>query len=229
VAHARFPESGSHLERYSATLPAVEINSSFHRPHRPATYARWAASVPTEFRFSVKIPRSITHEGMLADAEAKLDSFLAEAGALGDKLGCVLMQLPPSLGFDRDVAARFLAALRERHDGDAVLEPRHASWSAPGCEKLLQKFRIGRVAADPPRIPRGGEPRGWSGVAYYRLHGMPRVYFSAYDDAYLDRLASDLAARADGTTRPWCIFDNTGMGAAAVNALGLLDRLERER
>jgi aspartate/methionine/tyrosine aminotransferase len=59
----------------------VEINSSFYRPHRPSTYERWAASVPASFRFSVKVPRSITHERRLADADALLDAFLAEHAA----------------------------------------------------------------------------------------------------------------------------------------------------
>ena len=225
AAHQKFPQEGSHLQRYAARLTAVEINSSFYRPHRPATYARWAASVPDTFRFSVKVPRTITHEGMLADPEMKLDTFLSQASALGEKLGCLLVQLPPSLAFDQNVAARFFAALRQRHAGAAVLEPRHSSWAAPECDALLETFRIGGVAADPPRIPLGSEPRGWRGVTYYRLHGTPRVYFSAYSDDYLDALAASLAVRGDDSAARWCIFDNTGLGAAPINASGLLDRL----
>jgi uncharacterized protein YecE (DUF72 family) len=67
---AHFPEAGSHLERYSRALNAAEINSSFHRPHRRSTYERWAASVPAEFRFSVKLPKTITHERRLVGCEA---------------------------------------------------------------------------------------------------------------------------------------------------------------
>ena len=96
-----FPSEGSHLERYAARFPVLEINSSFHRPHQPATYARWADSVPAGFRFAVKLPRTITHDQRLAGVEELLRKFAAEAGALGDKLGCVLMQLPPSMQFDR--------------------------------------------------------------------------------------------------------------------------------
>jgi hypothetical protein len=73
---ARFAAAGTHLERYAAGLPSVEINSSFYRPHLPATYARWAASVPPTFQFSVKVPRSITHERRLKDIEALLEAFL---------------------------------------------------------------------------------------------------------------------------------------------------------
>ena len=80
AAHAHFPPQGSHLERYAAVLSAVEINSSFYRPHRPETYARWRASVPPAFRFSVKEPRRITNELRLRDADEPLARLLGEAG-----------------------------------------------------------------------------------------------------------------------------------------------------
>ncbi|MGZ8413013.1 MAG: DUF72 domain-containing protein, partial [Gemmatirosa sp.] len=86
-----FPGEGTHLERYAARFPAVEINSSFYRPHRPATYARWAASVPADFRFAVKVPRTITHERRLRDVDDLLDAFLGEARGLGASLGCLLV------------------------------------------------------------------------------------------------------------------------------------------
>ena len=221
----RFPQHGSHLQRYAAGLPAVEINSSFYRPHRPATYARWAASVPPAFRFSVKIPKAITHEDRLVGPEHKLDAFLHQANALSNKLGCLLIQLPPSLVFDADTARRFFSAVRERYAGAAVLEPRHVSWAATQCEELLQRFRIARVAADPPRLPDGSAPHGWRGLAYYRLHGSPQVYFSSYSDACLDALSVSIAAVARAGTPVWCIFDNTGLGAATCNAIELFDRL----
>src|SRR3712207_233027 len=75
---APFPATGSHLERYARTLNAVEINLSFYRPHRTATYERWAALVPEEFRFGVKIPKAITHERRLKNAGDLLDRFLLE-------------------------------------------------------------------------------------------------------------------------------------------------------
>src|SRR5690349_20087775 len=104
-----FPAAGSHLERYAARFAAVEINSSFYRPHRPGTYARWAATVPEGFRFAVKMPREITHRRRLVGAVELLDRFLDEARALGDKLGPLLVQLPPKLTFAGDVARAFFA------------------------------------------------------------------------------------------------------------------------
>lgn len=219
----RFPGGGSHLERYARVLSAVEIDSSFYRPHRPATYARWAASVPADFRFAVKLPRAVTHESRLADPSL-LGDFLSQVSGLGPRLGPLLAQLPPSLAFDPGRAEAFLRALRDRFTGDVVWEPRHPSWFAPAAERLLAELRVARVAADPARVPAAGRPGGWSGLAYYRLHGSPRVYYSGYDDAFLDRIAAELARRA-GAGPVWCIFDNTAAGEAPGNALALLHRL----
>src|SRR5437660_1428160 len=83
----------------------------------PAAYGRWAASVPAGFRFAVKVPREITHRRRLADVAELLDRFLAEAGALGDRLGPLLVQLPPRLPFDADVVKAFFIGLRRRFRG----------------------------------------------------------------------------------------------------------------
>ena len=106
-----FPAGGTHLERYAQRLPAVEINSSFYRPHRPQTYARWAASVPDTFRFAVKVPKEMTHTRRLRDSAEPLDRFLSAVAALGPMLGPLLIQLPPSLRFDAVIGAAFFAAL----------------------------------------------------------------------------------------------------------------------
>lgn len=225
AAHAaRFPAGGSHLARYAARLPAAEINSSFYRPHRPATYAKWAAAVPADFRFAVKVPRAATHERRLAGAGDVLDRFLGEATQLGDRLGPLLVQLPPSLAFDAAVAEAFFADLRGRFAGGVVVEPRHRSWFTPAATRLVAAHRVARVAADPAVVPAAAEPGGWDGLVYYRLHGSPKVYYSAYDAAYLDALAEKLAAAAR-RAETWCVFDNTADGWAAANALDVLDRV----
>ncbi len=222
----RFPEDGSHLERYAARFPAVEINSSFYRTHRPATYARWAASVPASFRFSVKIPKTITHVNRLANAQEPLFSFLGEVAELGDKLGGLLVQLPPSLAFDPNTAETFFAPLRKKYRGTVWLEPRHATWFTASAQRLLKTFHIGRVAADPAPVDAAAEPGGWPDAVYFRLHGSPRMYYSAYTRAYLERLAVELGKFAAAGRAAWCIFDNTALGAATANALELLPKLD---
>ncbi|MBA1277842.1 DUF72 domain-containing protein [Pseudomonas stutzeri] len=217
-----FPDEGTHLQRYADRFPAVEINSSFYRPHRPATYAKWAESVPAAFRFCVKLPKQVTHERRLIACEEPLERFLHECGHLGEKLGCLLVQLPPSLAYDSASAGAFFAALRARHDGLMAIEPRHRSWL--DAESLLQQAQIARVAADPAPFAEAAEPGGWAGFRYYRLHGSPRIYHSSYAADWLDSLADRLADQPDGVAN-WCIFDNTASGAATANALALQGRL----
>jgi uncharacterized protein YecE (DUF72 family) len=220
-----FPDAGTHLERYAGVFGAVEINSSFYKPHQRATYERWAASVPAGFRFSAKLPKTITHEHRLQDCSGLLDAFLAQVAGLGERLGCLLVQLPPSLSFETGTARRFLAALRRRHGGSVALEARHASWFTSAADALLADMRVARVLADPVLFDAGRQPGGYTALVYLRLHGSPRMYYSAYDRAVLDALAVRLriAAASDGCV--WCIFDNTASGAAVHDAMHVLQRL----
>lgn len=220
-AAASFPAEGSHLQRYAAVFPAVEINSSFYRPHKSQTYERWAASVPDGFRFSVKLPRTITHDAKLCNVDALLDGFTAGAAGLGHKLGCVLVQLPPKLAFDTRVAESFFALLQDRFGCMLACEARHPSWFTDSATDLLRETGITRVIADPAAgQPGAHEPT--TATIYARMHGSPRVYYSSYADEYLASLAADIATHtADGRT-VWCIFDNTASGAAVPNALDVL-------
>ncbi|MEP9359867.1 DUF72 domain-containing protein [Sphingomonas sp. KR3-1] len=212
-----FPPGASNIARYAGCLRATEINSSFYRPHRRATYERWAASVPADFRFAVKLPRSITHEARFVNCAAALARFAEETAGLGGKRGPVLVQLPPSFAFDAVPAERFFAQLSEIVGGSVALEPRHASWFAPEAEALLVAHRIARVAADPAPVPEAAVPGGWPGLAYFRLHGSPRIYWSAYDATA--RAGWMEKACATGARECWVIFDNTASGAATKDAL----------
>ena len=218
--------AGSHLERYARVFNCVEINSSFYRPHREATYARWSSSVPATFQFSVKVPRAITHEGRLRDAEANLDAFLAQVSGLGEKLACLLIQLPPSLTFEAPIAHAFFAALRDRTSALVVLEPRHASWFTASAYETGLKFGVDWVWAHPR--PEGiddalvPEP---TELLYLRLHGAPHLYHSAYDGAFIEQTAQRMLAARGAGRRVWCIFDNTARGHAILNARDLLQGL----
>lgn len=217
----------SGLERYATLFGAVEINSSFYRPHRRDTYARWAATVPAHFRFSVKLPRTVTHEYALRGALPLVDDFLSQAGALGDRLGCLLVQLPPSLAFDARVAGTFFAGLRRRWAGGVACEPRHASWFASRVDAIWERHRIARVAADPARQPEAAEPGGHPALRYWRWHGSPRIYYSAYDAGALAALAARVRAGTGQRSETWVIFDNTAHGHATSDAAGLQALLRR--
>lgn len=219
-----FPPYGSHLERSAAVFNTVEINSSFYRPHREATWEKWGKAVPTDFRFSVKFPKAVTHASELRDLDAAR-AFLTSALHLGSKLGAILVQLPPSLSFDETAAGRFFECLRKVFGGMIACEPREASWFGKKAQRTWEEFQIARVAADPSPIADGKVPGGWDGAVYYRLHGSPQRYYSSYDGAYLTWLSDTLRDTAVPT---WCIFDNTARDAAPENALQLMGRLARQ-
>jgi uncharacterized protein YecE (DUF72 family) len=134
------------------------------------------------------------------------------------------VQLPPSLQFEPTIVTSFLDLLRAGCDGPIVCEPRHASWFSEPVAGLLERYRVSRVAADPPPVPGATLPGGWRRFAYFRLHGSPRMYWSRYDENYIARLATTLRG-VPAAEDVWCVFDNTASGAAIENAWELHERL----
>ncbi|HEY4193411.1 MAG TPA: DUF72 domain-containing protein, partial [Mesorhizobium sp.] len=144
-----------------------------------------------------------------------------QAQGLGDRLGVLLVQLPPSLRFAPEVAEGFFAMLRGKTMVGIACEPRHASWFGTEADALLASHQIARVAADPARHEGAGQPGGWPGLAYFRLHGVPRIYYSDYGDERLREIRQRMAACHEAGAKVWCIFDNTAEGHALGNALTL--------
>ena len=211
-----FPADGGGLRRYAAVFNAVEINSTFYRVHRASTFERWADNVPDDFRFSVKVPKLISHEKRLVGAGREFESFVSSLSVLGSKLGPLVLQLPPKLAYDEATTTAFLDAARGTGAIELVIEPRHETWFRPDAQALLEAYGIARVGADPERAPGALQPGGSRHVTYLRLHGSPRVYFSAYDDTFIAGICETLTA-TDGPA--WCIFDNTASGAASVSRI----------
>ncbi len=217
----RFQHDGTHLQRYARVFGCAEINSSFHRPHSPKTYEKWAAATADGFTFSVKVPRTITHDRKLRRARKPLEEFLGQSSGLGAKRGPLLVQLPPSFAFEPRVAASFFTLLRSLYCGAIVFEPRHATWFSAKADTLLVRHEVARVGAHPAPVAGAEVPGGWQGLVYYRLHGAPRKYWSPYERGELAAIA-DALRTVPARVEAWCIFDNTASGAALANALELL-------
>jgi uncharacterized protein YecE (DUF72 family) len=213
VVADRFPAEGSALTRYASVFSGVEINSTFYRRHKPSTFTRWAESVPAGFRFAVKMSKRVTHELKLQDAREANTIFMQDIAPLGEKLGPILCQLPPSLTFDATIVGEYFASLRSTHGGEIVVEPRHPSWATEEATDLLNRLAIHRVFADPAPI----DPPTAAAQTYMRLHGKPKVYYSSYSKSELNVFATMLS------TDSWCILDNTASGAAIDNALAMQD------
>jgi uncharacterized protein YecE (DUF72 family) len=239
------------LEYVASHLRTVEINGSFYSLQRPDSYRAWYAQTPPDFVFAVKGGRFITHMKKLADIDTPLANFFASGVlALEEKLGPVLWQLPPNLGFDPDRLAAFFerlprttaaaARLAERHDerleGRAwtgtgedrpirhALEVRHGTFRDPAFTELLRDHDIAVVVADTagkwPLIE-----EATADFVYVRLHGDSELYVSGYDDAALDAWAARIR-RWDGDGRDvYVYFDNDVKVRAPVDAIALADRL----
>jgi uncharacterized protein YecE (DUF72 family) len=214
------------LEHASRQLNSIELNGSFYSLQRPDSYQRWHDETPGGFVFSVKGPRFITHMKKLAGVEAPLANFFASGVlALGDKLGPVLWQLPPTLGYDADRLAAFFAQLPrstgeaadlatrhdERMEGRALtttdvdrpvrhaLEVRHSSFETPEFIELLREHDVSLVCADTAgKWPMLDDVT--SDFVYTRLHGGEELYVSGYDDEALDHWADKVRTWRSGGT-----------------------------
>lgn len=223
-----FGPGDSMLARYATRFSVVEINSSFYRPHMAKTYQRWSDSVPAGFRFSVKIPREISHELALRSTTTALERFLGEVQGLGEKLAGFLLQLPPSLIFDGRTPSNFFRLLRARSDVPVACEPRHRSWFSEKATSLLVRYAIDPVFADPSPVPIAQSSVSVQRWRYWRLHGSPRIYYSSYSDKALQYLASELSDAREVKPSQWVIFDNTAHGFSIPNAMRLKALLDEE-
>lgn len=239
------------LEYAASRLRTIEINGSFYSLQRPASYRRWAGEVPADFVFALKGPRYLTHMLRLRGVEQPLATFLASGPlALGTLLGPVLWQLPPSMQFDADHLAAFLALLPRTHGEAAALarghherlgddawtttelparrlrhavEARHPSFTDPRFPALLRDHDVALVVADSAgRYP--ALDGVTSDLVYVRLHGDTELYASGYDDDALDAWAAKVARWArDADVHVY--FDNDAKVHAPFDAQRLAARL----
>jgi uncharacterized protein YecE (DUF72 family) len=216
----------SHLNYYAQHFNCIEINSSFYRPHQKQTYERWRDSTPARFRFSVKMPRSITHDCALRGARLEVSRFFEEIEGLQPKLAVILIQLPPSLEFVARTVRTFFQSIPRLPGTFLVCEPRHISWFSKSADAVLLRATVSRAAVDPACGDVAKRPGGDRQFSYFRWHGSPKMYYSSYDAGHLASLAATM--RECESNEAWCIFDNTARYAAWDNA-GTLKRIVADK
>lgn len=216
IAAEHFPITGSHLERYSLRLDAVEINSTFYRDHKVNSYKKWAKLTPDYFRFSIKLNKRFTHECDLKIDEMDLVKNLTDISELSEKWGVLLLQFPKRQEFHFESMKKFYQVIRKVFEGPVALEARNLSWMSEDSIDLIKRFNISKVTADPEMCPFDYD----SQIKYYRLHGSPETYRSNYDEDFLNNLYEEMTS---ATKDVWCIFDNTTFGHATNNAVMVKD------
>jgi uncharacterized protein YecE (DUF72 family) len=240
--------------RYAAErMNSVEINGSFYSLQRRSSFEAWAASVPEDFVFAVKGGRFITHMKKLSGIETPLANFFASGVlALDQKLGPILWQLPPNLGFNADRMDAFFAQLprsagsaakiaahhdqripddraltkaaHPRHRLRHAIEPRHESFRTPEFYRLLRRYRMALVISDNPgKWPIFTEIT--TDLMYVRLHGHDQLYVSGYGDHELDEWAAKIRSWTERGCDVYVYFDNDAKVHAPFDAMSLMDRI----
>ncbi len=212
-------DSAARLRHYATIFDCVELNSTFYHTPREATLHGWRERTPAGFLFAYKGARAITHVRRLAGAEELVERVLARAALLGEKLGPVLWQLPPSSPCDLERLAAFLALLPAGHR--YAFEFRHPSWFAPACYALLRAHNAALVWGDTPRYPLVKEAT--ADFVYARLHGHEVLYASGYRPEQLAAWAADFRQALDRQLDVFVFFDNDAQGHAPHDAGALRD------
>jgi uncharacterized protein YecE (DUF72 family) len=212
------------LAWYAGRFRTVELNNPFYRPPSAETFARWAAAVPGDFSFAVKVTRVVSHYRRLHRAAEPLDSFVEQAGALGPKLGPLLVQLPPQFQLDGQALEEFLPLLSPSYRW--VLEVRHPSWQVPAVYEALALRGVALC------VPVGGAVQPdlvtTAGFTYVRMHA-GRETAGRFGDEELEEWAGRVRALARSGKDVYVYFNNDREGHAPRDAERLRQHLRLRR
>jgi len=203
------------LPYYSGRFPSVEINYTFRRFPAPKTLATWAERTSESFRFALKANQRITHTRRLAGADADVSDFLDRARTLGERLGPILFQCPPTLRFDRALIESFLAYLPPTFR--YAMEFRHPSWSE--ARPILREQGVAWCFAETDDTPEEAERVLSSPFAYLRLRK------DEYDETHLKRWAERIGDAVTEGRDVYVYFKHESDDAAPRHAEGLQDLL----
>lgn len=203
---------------YAQDFSTVELNAPFYRLPPVATFERWAASVPGHFRFAVKASRYLTHVLRLQRPEEPVQRLLERCAGLGDRMGPLLLQLPPDLRSEPARLSRVLELLSGR--ARVAVEPRHPSWWTEEVAAVLRDHGAALCWADRhgPVAPTWATA-SWRYLRYHEGRGAP---WPCYRPSEITPWTTLLAAAADRTDDAWVYFNNDPGGCAIVDAQELM-------
>ncbi|GEN74643.1 DUF72 domain-containing protein [Chryseobacterium hagamense] len=221
-----YPEdakSKDYLNLYSQAFNCVEINSTFYRKPTAKTLQKWADETPDNFRFFIKIPKTISHEKRLEGCKAEIEEFSTHIQShLKEKLSGFLYQFPPSFKNSRENVSLILNNLDFSQIN--VIEFRHESWWR---DEIFDLLRENQVIFSGVSFP-GNLPEevivSHADILYYRLHGKPVLYKSEYDGEFIRNLAEKIR---NFKHKSFIFFNNTWGTAAIKNSLFLKELLEQ--
>jgi len=211
------------LRFYAERFDTVEVNGTFYRLIEAETFRRWREQTPENFVFACKGSRYLTHMKRLKDAGQGVGRFFERVGALEDKLGPIVFQLPGRFRPDRERLAGFIEALPAGHR--YAFEFRDPAWFLPEIYEALAKRDVALCLYE--FAGQEAPHELMASFVYIRLHGPEGPYQGSYTDAALQTWAKRLAAWAKAGRDVYCYFDNDDRGFAPQNALRLREFLGR--
>jgi uncharacterized protein YecE (DUF72 family) len=210
------------LEFYARHFRTVEINMTFYRFPKPETLKGWLERTPPHFLFTLKANRQITHLKKIKGVGSEVRYFYILADWLGDRLGCILFQLPPSLARDLPLLEDFISTLSP--DYRNVIEFRHESWYEDKVFDLLRSRNIIFCIVSSQKVPRLFVETAHT--AYVRFHGLTGEHRYEYSDRELEEWASEI--KKLGSKDCYVYFNNDYKAYAVANCRRLAALLEDE-
>ena len=202
------------FEYYSQHFKTLELNVTFYRFPRLSFLQTWYQDAPADFRFSVKAPKAITHFKQFHDTARMLNDFYGTCNdGLREKLGPVLFQLPPRLGYNEERLERIMDSLNPSFNN--VIEFRHVSWWRKDVYKVLAERKITFCGMSHPELP--DDIIQNTPVVYYRFHGVPNLYQSPYSTEFLKNVV-DAVKNNKKVKQGWFYFNNDYAATAVGNA-----------
>jgi uncharacterized protein YecE (DUF72 family) len=213
----------SRLHYYSSLFNTIEVNSCFYKTPQRSTYEKWAADVPEDFQFTLKLTRDVTHVKDLKGDLSCMESFLQAAGGVVSKRGCLLLQFPGKISIEHfNQVEAILDALAHYDPGDLwrkAIEFRNDSWYIAETTELLNQYHAAMVLHDFKKAPTK-ESGDNADFVYIRFHGPTGNYRESYTDKFLKEQAELMKDLRDAGKEVYVYFNNT-MGDAFNNALKL--------
>lgn len=207
-----------YLEYYITRFDCVELNSSFYNLPRETTVTGWVNRTPDTFKFCPKLSRLITHQMHLINIEGALRRFFDVFDDMKNRLGPVLIQLPPGLAYDNTLICSFFDLLKEKKDQYRfAVEVRNKTWINDIFLELLAQNRIAFVIADSGNRYSYHEAVT-ADIVYLRFHGREQLYASDYDDSVLNDYAGKIVNWLTEGKAVWVFFNNDYHGYAVKNA-----------
>ena len=215
-----------YLEYYTSQFSCVELNSSFYNLPRKQTAEGWLNRTPESFFFCPKMSRHITHEKMLTGTDDAIEKFFGVFEIIKNKLGPILIQLPPGLSYDQSLISCFFDILNHHGNYRFAIEIRNKSWINDDFFELLNQKNIGFVIADSGRRYPYHEAVT-SDFVYLRLHGREQLYATDYHEDELKQFANRIHEWLGENKEVWVFFNNDFHGFAVKNARQLIEMVSQ--